>query len=119
MPAAGEDTKSLTTVWKKTNEQQLFNELEDEYGFPRATCRSLVQLMHEFIEDNYGNLRNDNQIIYHAVSSDEPPGKPLDRLRLVPRKTHHITTRRCRHPQLTRNRRITKTQTTTDGKRGI
>lgn len=84
MPAAGEDTKSLTNVWKKTNEQQLFNELEDEYGFPRATCRSLVQLMHEFIEDNYGNLRNDNQIIYHAVSSDEPPGKPLDRLRLVP-----------------------------------
>ena len=82
----GEDTQSLTNVWKKTNEQQLFNELEDEYGFPRATCRSLVQLMHEFIEDNYGNLRNDNQIIYHAVSSDEPPGKPLDRLRLVPIK---------------------------------
>ncbi|MDO8872973.1 MAG: hypothetical protein Q7V05_09630, partial [Methanoregula sp.] len=24
MPAAGEDTKSLTNVWKKTNEQQLF-----------------------------------------------------------------------------------------------
>jgi hypothetical protein len=86
MPAAGEDTKSLPNVWKKTNEQQLFKELEDEYGFPRATCRSLVQLMHEFIEDNYGNLRNDNQIIYHAVSSDEPPGKPLDRLRLVPVK---------------------------------
>jgi len=36
IPAAGKDTKSLTTVWKKTNEQQLFNELEDEYGFPRS-----------------------------------------------------------------------------------
>jgi hypothetical protein len=86
MPSAGEDTKSLTNVWRKTNEQQLFNELENEYGFPRATCRSLVQLMHEFVEDNYGNLRNDTQIIYHAVSSDEPPGKPLERLRLVPVK---------------------------------
>jgi hypothetical protein len=86
MPAAGEDSHSLKNAWKKTNEQHLFTELETEYGFPRATCRSLVQLMHEFIEENYGNLRNDAQIIYPAVSSDEPPGKPLDRLRLVPVK---------------------------------
>ena len=42
--------------------------------------------MHEFIEDIYGNIRNDNQIINHAVSSYEPKGKPLDRLRLVPVK---------------------------------
>lgn len=84
MPSAGEDTKSLKNVWKKTNEQQLFNELETEYGFSPAMCRSLVQLMHEFVEDNYGNLRSDNQIIYHAVSSDEPPGKPMDKLRLAP-----------------------------------
>ena len=84
MPAAGEDTKSLTNVWKKTNEQQLFNELETEYGFSPATSRSLVQLMHEFVDDNYGNLRNDNQIIYHAVSSDEPPGKLMTKMRLVP-----------------------------------
>ena len=53
-------------------------------AFPWATCRSLVQLMYEFVEDNYGNLRNDTQIIYHAVSSDEPHGKPMERLRLVP-----------------------------------
>jgi hypothetical protein len=52
MPAAGEESKPLTNVWRKTNEQQLFNELVDEYGFPKATCRSLVQLMHEFDEDN-------------------------------------------------------------------
>ena len=56
MPAAGEDAKSLTNVWKKIDEQQLFNELEDEYGFPRATFSSLVQRMLEFIEDNYGNI---------------------------------------------------------------
>ena len=83
MPGAGEDTKSLANTWKKTNEQQLFTELETEYGFSPATSRSLVQLMHEFVEDNYGNLRNDNQIIYHAVSSDEPPGKPMTKLKLV------------------------------------
>ena len=62
----------------------VFFELEDSYGFPRATCRSHVQFMYESMEDNYGNLRNDNPIIYHAVSSDDPPGKPLDLLRLVP-----------------------------------
>jgi hypothetical protein len=83
MPAAEEDTKSLVNAWRKTNEQQLLMELETDYGFSRALCRSLVQLMHEHIEANYGNLRNDNQIIYHAVSADEPPGKPLDHLSLV------------------------------------
>jgi hypothetical protein len=40
--------------------------------------------MHEFVEDTQGNLRNDIQIIYHAVSSDEPPGKPMERLLRVP-----------------------------------
>jgi len=83
MPSAGEDSKSLTNAWRKTNEQQLFSDLETDYGFSKAICRSLVQLMHEHIETNYGNLRNDNQIIYHATSADEPPGKPLERLRLV------------------------------------
>lgn len=83
MPAAEEDTKSLVNAWRKTNEQQLFADLEKDYGFSRALCRSLVQLMHEHIESNYGNLRNDNQIIYHPVSADEPPGKSLDHLSLV------------------------------------
>jgi hypothetical protein len=65
MPGAGEDTKSLANTWKKTNEQQLFNELETEYGFSPATSRSLIQLMHEFVEENYGNLRNDNHRLGH------------------------------------------------------
>lgn len=29
--------------------------------------------MHEFVEEHYGHLRNDNPLIYHAVSKDEPP----------------------------------------------
>jgi hypothetical protein len=72
-----EQKTEFRSVWIKTAEQQLFNELETEYGFPRAICRSLVQLMKEFIEQNYGNLRGDNQIIYHGESKDEPPGKQL------------------------------------------
>ena len=73
----------LRRAWVKTAEQQLFHELEVDYGFPRATCRSLVQLMHEFMEQNYGNLRGDSQIVYHAVSKDEPPGRQLDRIKTV------------------------------------
>ncbi|HWR27613.1 MAG TPA: hypothetical protein VN377_04145 [Candidatus Thermoplasmatota archaeon] len=37
MPAAGQESKSQTNVWRKTIEQQLFNELEDECGFAKAT----------------------------------------------------------------------------------
>ncbi len=84
MPVAGEDTKSLLNAWKKTNEQELNNTLKIDYGFSQALSRSLVHLMYEHIETNYGNLRGDAQIIYHAVSEQEPPGKSLDQLRLVP-----------------------------------
>jgi len=84
MFAAGKDTKSLTNAWKKTNEQELFNNLKIDYGFSQALARSLVQLMHEHIETNYGNLREDSQVVYHAVSTQEPPGKSIDHLRLVP-----------------------------------
>jgi hypothetical protein len=84
MPAAGEDSRSRTNLWKKTNEQQLFNELETEYGFSPAKSRSLVQFIHAFVDNNYGNLRNDNHSIYHAVSSDEPPGKPMTKQIRVP-----------------------------------
>ena len=84
MPAAGTDTKSLANAWKKTNEQELFNNLKIDYGFSQALARSLVQLMHEHIETNYGNLRGDSQIIYHPASAQESPGKSIDHLRLVP-----------------------------------
>lgn len=83
MPTAHEDPSTLTNAWRKTNEQQLFTELKNDYGFSTAISRSLIHLLHEHIEENYGNLRGDSQIIYHAVSADEPPGKSLDQLRLV------------------------------------
>jgi hypothetical protein len=84
MPAAGTDTKSLINAWRKTNEQELSNSLKIEYGFSPALARSLVQLMHEHIETNYGNLREDSQVIYHAISAKEGPGKSIDNLNIVP-----------------------------------
>jgi hypothetical protein len=65
----------ITQRLDKEQQEQLFYELETEYGFPRATCRSLVQLMQEFIEEKlYKPARRQSDIIYHAVSKDEPPG---------------------------------------------
>jgi len=84
MPAAGVDTKSLTNAWKKTSEQELFNNLKADYGFSNALARSLVHLLYEHIEANYSNLRGDSQVIYRAVSVHEGPGKSLDQVRLVP-----------------------------------
>ena len=84
MPAAGTDTKSLINAWRKTNEQELSNSLKIEYGFSPALARSLVQLMHEHVEANYGNLRGDSQVIYHAISAKEGPGKSIDNLKIVP-----------------------------------
>ena len=84
MPAAGVDTKSLNNAWKKTNEQELFNNLKADYGFSNALARSLVHLLYEHIETNYGNLRGDSQVIYHAVSVHERPGKSLDQVHLIP-----------------------------------
>jgi len=43
MPAAGEDTPSLMIVWKKTTEQQLFNEMVDEYRFSPVMVRCTTQ----------------------------------------------------------------------------
>ncbi len=50
----------------------------------------VTQLMHEFIEQNYGNLRGDCQMIYHAVSKDEPPGRQLDKIKTVPVKLTYL-----------------------------
>src|SRR5690606_25075241 len=75
-------------AWKKTTEQELLNTLKPDYGFSQALSRSPGHLVHEHIETNYGNLRGDMQIVYHAVSSHERPGKSLDHLQLCPGRSH-------------------------------
>ena len=49
MTISPERKTEFRSVWIKTAEHQLFHELEKEYGFPRATCRSFVQLMQVFM----------------------------------------------------------------------
>lgn len=83
VPKSGDDVKYLKSAWQKTNEKKLLIDLKEEYGFSKALSRSLVHLMREHIDENYGNLRKDYQVIYHPVSVNEPPGKSLEELRKV------------------------------------
>jgi hypothetical protein len=73
MPAAGIDSKSLTNAWRKTNEQELFNQLKTDYGFSQALSKSQVQLMHPGPSHEKAS-----QVVWLASSSEILP------LRLVP-----------------------------------
>jgi len=70
--------------WVRSAQQRLFLTLEKDYGFPRATCRSLVNLMWDFLNGTFGDKLYEGQITFHAVSEAEPPGKPVSDLKTVP-----------------------------------
>ncbi|MBN1322530.1 MAG: DUF1670 domain-containing protein [Methanotrichaceae archaeon] len=70
--------------WVRSAQQRMFQILEDDYAFPRATCRSLVNLMWDFLTETFGEVLHDGQITFHAASAAEPPGKSVSDLRTVP-----------------------------------
>jgi uncharacterized protein YerC len=70
--------------WVRTAQQRLFHTLEDDYGFPKATCRSLVNLMWDFLNETYGEKLHEGQVTIHAADSNEAPGKSVKDLRTVP-----------------------------------
>lgn len=70
--------------WVRTAQQRLFQTIETDYGFPRATCRSLVNLMWDFLNETFGEKLHEGQIVFHAVKSSEPPGKNVSQLKSIP-----------------------------------
>jgi len=70
--------------WIRSAQQRLFQVLESDYSFPRAICRSLVDLMFDFITESIGGRLHEGQITYYAASSHEPPGKRLSQIKSVP-----------------------------------
>ena len=40
--------------WVRSAQQRLFQTLEADYSFPKATCRSLVNLMWDFLNETFG-----------------------------------------------------------------
>lgn len=75
----------------RTVEHRLFRLLEEDYGFPKATCRSLVHLLWEAAEEVYTDKLPEGQIVYVAVDAGEKAGKPIASLktRSVRLTIHH------------------------------
>lgn len=73
-------------VFRHTIDQQIYVDLQEDYGFPRAVCRSLVELFHEYIDLYFGPQRAANQVVYHVAAAYVPPGVPTDEMRTVPVK---------------------------------
>ena len=67
-----------------TVEQQIYFDLQKDYGFPRAVCRSLVGMFHEYLNLYFGSSRSGYQIVFHATAFDVPPGRPSEEMRTVP-----------------------------------
>ena len=42
--------------WVRSAQQRLFQTLETDYAFPRATCRSLVNLMLDYVNETFGEM---------------------------------------------------------------
>jgi hypothetical protein len=70
--------------WVRSAQQRLFQTLETDYAFPRATCRSLVNLMWDHLNETFGEKLHEGQITFHAASSSEPPGKKVSEIKTVP-----------------------------------
>jgi len=70
--------------WVWSAHQRLFQTLEIDYAFPRATCRSLVNLMLDFVNETFGEELHEGQIVFHAESASEPPCKRISEMKSVP-----------------------------------
>jgi hypothetical protein len=70
--------------WVRSAQQRLFQTLEADYSFPKATCRSLVNLMWDFLNETFGEKLHEGQITFYAASASEPPGKRLSEIKSVP-----------------------------------
>jgi uncharacterized protein YerC len=70
--------------WVRSAQQRLFQTLETDYAFPRATCRSLVNLIWDFVNETFGEKLHEGQIVFHAALSSEPPGKRISEIKTIP-----------------------------------
>jgi DNA-binding CsgD family transcriptional regulator len=56
------------------------------YGLSRVEAEALWDYVKNFVKEHYLACRFDNQIIFYAVSADEPAGKPVKDCKLIPVK---------------------------------
>jgi uncharacterized protein YerC len=70
--------------WVRSAQQRLFQTLETDYAFPPATCRSLVNLMFDFVNETFGEKLHEGQIVFHAASASESAGKRISEIKSIP-----------------------------------
>jgi hypothetical protein len=74
---------SLEKKKRAEQEDQIVHELKTEFGMPPVKVRAVLALLRE-MEDNLSDKRPEHTVIYWAVASHEPAGKPLEACTLVP-----------------------------------
>ena len=79
-----EVSRDYVSLIKRTLEEQLYNELLQEYGFPRAICRGLTELFFSYFNLYLGADRADGQLIYRAIPMNVPPGVPTEEIKTLP-----------------------------------
>jgi len=84
MAQMGETDLVYKGPWVRSAQHRLFQTLETDYAFPRATCRSLVNLIWDFVNETFGEKIHEGQIVFHAASASEPPGKRISEIKTVP-----------------------------------
>jgi hypothetical protein len=64
-------------------EEQIAEELASEFGMPPVKVRAVLGLLGE-MQDRLSDERPEHTVVYWAVASHEPAGKPLEACALVP-----------------------------------
>lgn len=74
------------SVFRHTIAQQINVELEQDYQFPRAICRSITDLFTSYLDIYFGSQRNPNQIVFNCIAFTVPPGVPYKEATTIPVK---------------------------------
>jgi predicted transcriptional regulator len=77
-------TNSICNHLVKSPEGCFKRDVIDGYGLSRVEADVLWDYVSNFVKEHYLACRFDNQIIFYAVSADEPAGKPIKDCRIIP-----------------------------------
>ncbi|HBY56692.1 MAG TPA: hypothetical protein DEG96_02335 [Candidatus Atribacteria bacterium] len=79
-------TNSIINNLVKSPEGCFKQNVIDGYGLSKVEADVLWDYVNNFVKEHYLACRFDKQIIFYAVSTDEPAGKPIKDCRLIPVK---------------------------------
>ena len=77
-------TISIGNHLLKSPEGCFKRDITDGYGLSKVEAQVLWEYVNHFVKEHYLADRFDNQIIFYAVSIEEPAGKPIKDCQLIP-----------------------------------